>query len=74
MLHTDDHSDRMWKADSVIAILGRLDLDRLPTHEARAVRESQAKAVDDWLSAYVESRGPAQAADLHRRVGRPAAK
>ncbi len=47
---------RMWQADSVIALLGKLDLERLPPHEGRAVGEVQAKAVDDWLAAYIDLR------------------
>jgi hypothetical protein len=47
---------RMWQADSVIALLGKLDLERLPPSEGRAVGEVQAKAVDDWLAAYIDLR------------------
>jgi hypothetical protein len=47
---------RMWQADSVIALLGKLDIERLPPHEGRAVGEVQAKAVDDWLAAYIDLR------------------
>jgi hypothetical protein len=47
---------RMWQADSVIALLGKLDVERLPPHESRAVGEVQAKAVDDWLAAYIDLR------------------
>jgi hypothetical protein len=46
----------MWHADSVIALLGKLDVERLPLHEGRAVGEVQAKAVDDWLAAYIDLR------------------
>ena len=47
---------RMWQADSVIALLGKLDVERLPPHEGRAVGEVQAKAVDEWLAAYIDLR------------------
>jgi hypothetical protein len=46
----------MWQADSVIALLGKLDVERLPPHEGRAVGEVQAKAVDEWLAAYIDLR------------------
>ena len=47
---------RMWQADSVIALLGKLDVERLPPDEGRAVGEVQAKAVNDWLAAYIDLR------------------
>ena len=47
---------RMWQADSVIALLGKLDVERLPPHEGRAVGEVQARAVDEWLAAYIDLR------------------
>ena len=46
---------KMWEADSIIELLAKLDLERLPTEESRAVSECQAKAVEDWISAYAES-------------------
>lgn len=45
---------RIWEAESVIAILGKLDPDRLPPGEGRAVGECQARAVESWLAAYLD--------------------
>ena len=47
---------RMWQADNLIALLGKFDVERLPPHEGRAVGEVQAKAVDEWLAAYIDLR------------------
>ncbi len=52
----EDSVARMWRADSLIALLGKLNVDKLPPHERRAVGECQAKAVDEWLAAYVDLR------------------
>ena len=57
MADSEDTATRMWQADSVIALLGKLDVERLPFDESRAVGEVQAKAVDDWLAAYIDLRG-----------------
>ena len=51
-----DSAARMWQADDIITLLGRLDLERLPPAERRAVGEVQAKAVDEWLAAYIAVR------------------
>jgi hypothetical protein len=56
MAISKDPAARMWQADDIIALLGKLDLERLPTHERRAVGEVQAKAVDEWLAAYIAVR------------------
>ena len=70
----------MWQADSVIALLGKLDVERLPPHEGRAVGEVQAKAVDEWLAAYISApdemlaKGDAVATALYqkyKRIGMP---
>lgn len=45
---------RIWEAESVIAILGKMDPDRLPLAEGRAVGECQARAVESWLAAYLD--------------------
>lgn len=46
--------ERLWKAESLIALLGKMNLDRLPAHESQAVGECQAKAMDDWIAAYAD--------------------
>ena len=51
-----DSAARMWQADDIIALLGKLDVERLPPNERRAVGEVQARAVDDWLAAYIAVR------------------
>jgi hypothetical protein len=56
MAKTEDNLARMWKADSIIALLGKLDVDRLPLHESQAVGICQARAVDEWLAAYADLR------------------
>ncbi len=67
MADCSDTATRMWQADSVISLLGKLDLERLPPDEIRAVGEVQAKAVDDWLAAYVDLReGPRDPPDQTR--------
>lgn len=57
---------RMWEADSIIELLAKLDVEKLPTAESRAVGECQAKAVEDWLSAYAESRTRARSHERQR--------
>lgn len=49
-------AQRMWEADSLITLLGKLDADKLPAREGRAVGECQARAVEEWLAAYVDLR------------------
>ncbi|HWT29840.1 MAG TPA: hypothetical protein VN240_02310 [Propylenella sp.] len=56
MTISSDPAARMWQADDIIALLGKLDLERLPPDERRAVGEVQARAVDDWLAAYIAVR------------------
>jgi hypothetical protein len=46
---------RIWEAEGVIAILGKMDPERLPAAEGRAVGECQACAVESWLAAYLDS-------------------
>jgi len=55
----DDTDERLWKAESVIALLGKMNLERLPPHESRAVGECQAKAMNDWVAAYMDLRATA---------------
>jgi hypothetical protein len=45
---------RIWEAEGVIAILGKMDAERLPPAESRAVGECQARAVESWLAAYLD--------------------
>lgn len=52
-----DTDDRLWKAENLIALLGKMNLDRLPAHESRAVGECQAKAMDEWIAAYADLNG-----------------
>jgi hypothetical protein len=47
---------RMWEAESIVALLAKMDPDQLPDHEGQAVGACQARAVEDWLAAYIESR------------------
>jgi hypothetical protein len=56
MAKTEDSLARMWKADGIIVLLGKLDVERMPLHEGQAVGSCQAQAVDEWLSAYAEMR------------------
>ena len=45
---------QIWEAEGVIAILGKLDPERLPPAESGAVGECQARAVESWLAAYLD--------------------
>ena len=56
MGNSHETATRMWKADSLISLLGKLDPERMPPHEGRAIGEAQAQAVDDWLAAYIDLR------------------
>jgi len=46
--------DRLSAADSMIALLGRLNTDRFPPEERMAVATTQVEAIDEWLAAYLE--------------------
>ena len=60
-MHANDSpADRLWRAESLIDLFGKMDPERLPPEEGRAVGECQAKAVEEWLSAYAELRVQAQ--------------
>jgi hypothetical protein len=62
MPNVDDCVMRMWAADSLAELIGRIDLDRLPAQEGRALAECQERALDAWLAAYVDLRtAPANA-------------
>ena len=58
---------RIWEAEGVIAILGRMDPESLPPAESRAVGECQARAVESWLAAYLDLAD----AEKSGRRGRP---
>ena len=60
MRQNESIADRLWRAESLVDLLGKMDPDKLPPDEGRAVGECQAKAVEEWLSAYVDLRSPAQ--------------
>ena len=47
--------DRLSHADSVIALLGGLDIERFPTDERIAVASLQVEAIEEWLAAYLEN-------------------
>ena len=51
-----DSAERLWRAENLVALLGKMDVDRLPPHEGRAVGECQARAVEEWLAAYLDLR------------------
>jgi hypothetical protein len=48
--------DVMSAADSVITILGSLDVSSFPPEECIAVSVCQAKAVDAWMGAYLQTK------------------
>ena len=52
--------DRMAAAESIVTILGRLNVDKFPAEERMAVASVQIAAIDDWLDSYLEKRGAAQ--------------
>ena len=52
----DDNVTRMWAADSLVHFIGKLDLDRLPPNEGRALAECQGHAMEAWLAAYADLR------------------
>lgn len=54
MVKSKRHTTRLWEADSIIELLGKLDVEKLPPEEGRAVGECQAKAVEDWIAAYAD--------------------
>ncbi len=48
--------DRMTAADSLITLLGHLDVEKFPSEERMAVAIVQIEAIDEWLAAYLEMR------------------
>jgi len=56
MTRRENASVRMWQAESVVMLLAKLDIEKLPADEARAVADCHAKAVDDWIAAYADLR------------------
>jgi len=55
--------DRMAAAESIVTILGRLNVERFPAEERMAVAKVQIAAIDEWLEAYLETRGASQRQD-----------
>ena len=50
--------DRMSAAESIATILGRLNIEKFPHEERMAVAAAQIAAIDEWLDAFLEKRGP----------------
>ncbi len=50
--------DRMTAADSVLSLLGQLDVRKLPSEERMAVAIVEIKALDEWLAAYLDVGAP----------------
>ena len=46
--------DRMTAADSVLSLLGRLDVQKFPNEERMAVALVEIEAIDEWLAAYLD--------------------
>jgi hypothetical protein len=46
--------DRMTAADSVLTLLGRLDVQKLPNEERMAVALVEIETIDEWLAAYLD--------------------
>jgi hypothetical protein len=46
----------MWQADSLVTLLAKLDVEKLPAEEGQAVAACQAAAVEDWIAAYAALR------------------
>jgi hypothetical protein len=55
--------DRMAAAESIVTILGRLNVDKFPAVERMAVASVQIAAIDEWLDAYLDNRAAAQRQD-----------
>ncbi len=56
-MQADTHSnpiDRISHAESVIALLGRVNADKFPADERMAVASVQIEAIDQWLAAYLD--------------------
>ena len=57
--------DRLSSADSVITLLGRLNVEPFPPEERMAVAQLQVEAIEEWLAAYLDggaAQGPSAAA------------
>ena len=65
-MRNDESAERMWHADSLISLLGRMDADRLPIDESLAVGAAQAAAVEEWLAAYADRRASASPENTQR--------
>jgi hypothetical protein len=46
--------DRMTAADSVLSLLGRLDVQKFPNEERMAVALVEIEALDQWFAAYLD--------------------
>jgi hypothetical protein len=46
--------DRLSSADSMITLLGRLNVEPFPPEERMAVARLQVEAIEDWLAAYLD--------------------
>ena len=49
--------DRLSAAESVIELLGRLDVEKFPKEERLAVALVKIEALDQWLSAFLDMAG-----------------
>ena len=50
--------DRLTAAESVIELLGRLDVEKFPKEERMAVALVKIEALDEWLSAFLDMAAP----------------
>jgi hypothetical protein len=46
--------DRMTAADSVLSLLGRLDVQKFPNEERMAVALVEIETLDEWFAAYLD--------------------
>jgi hypothetical protein len=50
--------DRLTAAESVIELLGRLNVEKFPREERMAVALVRTEALDEWLSAFLDMSAP----------------
>ena len=60
---------RLSAAESIAALLGRLDVSRFPWDEKLAVGVCQARAIDEWIDAYSECRSETRMPSSAPRLG-----
>ena len=60
--------DRLSQADSVITLLGRVNVENFRAEERIAVATAQVEAIDEWLAAYLDSSLAAAAAGPSPRL------